>query len=418
MSTKIAFISARHAPFDIDSDIEVGAPLSHLAALGCKIDVFTCRREPQGSVVTEPHAGVRVIHVPVSGSDCESETVLNEFADFVVDFVGNERQPYDVVHAQGSASGWIGMQLQQTLGLPLVAGIPSLAKTQRALGDSAQARRQKRLAIQKSLVARADVLVAQDQQAVDDLVTVCGAERDRVAQVPYGIDAEAFTPDVRASARDVLHWPVRDFMVLHMVGGSLAGIEDMVRAIASLRRAFRVDARLCLAMPVSRFVSVVNGQEVERLLALAAELQVEDQVFVQPWQTQRELQTLFSAADVYVAGPSGRAAAGVLRAMSCGLPVVAKSSDHAGRLVVEGETGYLVAADHPDALAERMFALEQDPLRRFALGTAARLLANERFAATDVARRLMGVYARVAAAPARRARASKQSNTVAINMAV
>ncbi|MFA9441179.1 glycosyltransferase [Uliginosibacterium sp. sgz301328] len=417
MSTKIAFISARHAPFDIDGDIEVGAPLSHLAALGCRIDVFTCRRDPQDNVVTEPYAGVRVINVPVSSCDCESQTVLNEFADFVVDFVGNERRPYDLVHAQGSASGWIGMQLQQTLNLPLVAAIPSVAKTQRVLGDSAQVRRQERIAIQKSLVARADVLVAQDLQSADDLVTVCGAERDRVVQMPYGIDADAFGPDVRAAARDALHWPVRDFMALHMVGGSLVGVEDMVRAIAALRRTFHIDARLCLAMPVSRFVSVVNGQEVDRLLALAAELQVEDQVFVQPWQTQRELQILFSAADVYVAGPSGRAGAGTLRAMSCGVPVLAMSAEHAGSMVVEGETGYSVAPDHPDALAERLFVLAQDPLHRFALGTAARLRARERFAAADVARRLMGLYARVAAAPVRRERASQPSAS-AINVAV
>jgi len=59
-------------------------------------------------------------------------------------------------------------------------------------------------------------------------------------------------------------------------------------------------------------------------------------------------------------------------------PVVSMDNGGPAETVVDGETGFLVPPDAPDALAERVIALLHDPALRARLGAAgrARVLAH------------------------------------------
>ena len=84
------------------------------------------------------------------------------------------------------------------------------------------------------------------------------------------------------------------------------------------------------------------------------------------------------------------------RAFACATPVVA--SDIEGyRDVMTPETSVSVPPDDPGALVEAVAALLADEPRRFALGTAARQLAIEKYSWDDIARRLLNVYESLAA---------------------
>ena len=90
------------------------------------------------------------------------------------------------------------------------------------------------------------------------------------------------------------------------------------------------------------------------------------------------------------------------RAFACALPVVA--SDIPGyREVTTPETSVTVPPDEPAALVEAITDLLADEPRRVAMGEAARALAIERYAWSDIARRLEGIYERAIEADARRA---------------
>ena len=79
------------------------------------------------------------------------------------------------------------------------------------------------------------------------------------------------------------------------------------------------------------------------------------------------------------------------RAFACATPVVA--SDIPGyRDVVTPETAVPVAPGDPGALADALESVLADEPRRAAMGAAARELAVERYAWSDVARRLEAVY--------------------------
>ena len=88
------------------------------------------------------------------------------------------------------------------------------------------------------------------------------------------------------------------------------------------------------------------------------------------------------------------------RACACGTPVVA--SDIAGyRDVMAGEAGVLVPPGDGAALAHGLVGLLTDERRRRRLAKAARRLAEERYAWSDIAGRLAEIYELVASKPAR-----------------
>jgi phosphatidyl-myo-inositol alpha-mannosyltransferase len=87
-------------------------------------------------------------------------------------------------------------------------------------------------------------------------------------------------------------------------------------------------------------------------------------------------------------------------AFACATPVVA--SDIAGyRDVMTPETGLVVPPGDPHPLTQALVTLLEDEPRRRSLGASARELARERYAWSDIATRLTGIYELVAGLPAR-----------------
>jgi glycosyltransferase involved in cell wall biosynthesis len=80
-----------------------------------------------------------------------------------------------------------------------------------------------------------------------------------------------------------------------------------------------------------------------------------------------------------------------LEAMAAGRPVVASNVGGLRELVVDGETGLVVAPGDPVALRAAISALEQDPGRREALGRAGKVRAA-RYSPENVVPRLEAVY--------------------------
>jgi len=89
---------------------------------------------------------------------------------------------------------------------------------------------------------------------------------------------------------------------------------------------------------------------------------------------------IMNAADVVCLTSAVEAAPlSLLEAMSLGRPVVATNVGGVADLVVDGETGLLVPADHPRAVADALVALARDPVRADALGRAGRGRQQQRF---------------------------------------
>ena len=119
----------------------------------------------------------------------------------------------------------------------------------------------------------------------------------------------------------------------------------------------------------------------------------DDGIDVLGFLSQADLTAELVSAKALVAPSLGGESFGMVltRAFACATPVVA--SDIPGyRDVMTPETAVAVPPGDPDALADAIAALLDDEPRRAALGTAARLLAIERYSWDDIARRLVAIY--------------------------
>jgi glycosyltransferase involved in cell wall biosynthesis len=91
----------------------------------------------------------------------------------------------------------------------------------------------------------------------------------------------------------------------------------------------------------------------------------------------------------------------VLEAMAAGRPVVATAVGGTDEAVVHGETGLLVPAAAPAALAEAIRHLLGDPVRAARLGQAGRARASREFSLARMIREVAGVYDELLERPVR-----------------
>lgn len=209
---------------------------------------------------------------------------------------------------------------------------------------------------------------------------------ERVGVVPPAIE-DPFPAGVPARARDA-HTPVT---VAYL--GSLfepKGYLDLLRAVASLR-ATEPEIRVALAGDWT------SADERRRARQLIERLELESRVHFAGVVEGAGKRQFLEAADLLVFPgwqPEGLPLV-VLEAMAAGLPVIATPTGAIPDAVVQGETGYLVPAREPDALARRIAELAADPALRERLGAAGRQRYLQAYTAAHAARALQALVERV-----------------------
>jgi glycosyltransferase involved in cell wall biosynthesis len=167
-----------------------------------------------------------------------------------------------------------------------------------------------------------------------------------------------------------------------------------VGRLAAAEKGLDVLLHALVRLPGAAAVLVGDGPDRAALEGLAAELGVADRVVFTGWSN--DVRRLLPGFDV-LAQPSRREGFGisVVEAMLAEVPVVATDAGGMAEVVVDGVTGVTVPADAPEALADAIAGLLDDPARRRAMGERGRRIALERFSAEAMAAAFAGVYARV-----------------------
>jgi glycosyltransferase involved in cell wall biosynthesis len=283
------------------------------------------------------------------------------------------REPFDVLHAHlphGEVYGEIALRAFPGRGLVI----------SRHNDDAFRRRRILRWVFAPSL-RRAGRIIAISQAVRSFLVEVEGAAADKVAVIPYGLDAEAFARTAHPGAfrREIgaLREPLVGFV------GRLTrqkGVDVLLRAFAQVEKVF----------PTARLILAGDGPDRPALAALAKSLGLQRVMFL-GWRG--DAADILADVDL-LAVPSRWEGFGLvaLEAMALGKPVVASRVSALPEIVVPEETGLLASPGDPGELAEAIRMLLSDPRRAAGMGRAGRDRVECEFPVGRMAGRTAEVY--------------------------
>ena len=352
-----------------------------LARRGVDVEVFTRATSSQQPRVVEMEPGVLVRHVPAGPFEgLSKEDLPGQLCAFAAGVLRAEasRPPgwYDVVHSHYWLSGQVGWLAAERWQVPLVHTMHTMARVKNlSLADGDTAEPAGREIGEAQVVEAADRLVANTDEERDQLVALYGADRERVAVVPPGVDLDRFTPVPQAgrrAARESLGI-APDANLLLFVGRiqPLKAPDVLVRATARLLDR-RPDLRPSLVVAVVGGPSGSGLREPESLARLVAELGLGDVVRFAPPAAADRLVDWYRAADL-VAVPSYSESFGLvaLEAQACGTPVVAAAVGGLRETVADGVSGVLVPDHEPGMWADAVASLLDDAPRRRRLSAGA-----------------------------------------------
>ena len=199
------------------------------------------------------------------------------------------------------------------------------------------------------------------QSTADDLVAR-GFAREQIRVIRPGVDLHFFHPDpsVPRTAEPTFVYVGRLKRYKR--------VDLILRAVASLR-ARGIRPKLIIAG---------RGDHQSRLLRLADQLGVSDQVRFPGFVSEAEKRALFRTAwaNVFTSPKEGWGITNV-EAAACGTPTIASDSPGLRESVVPNQTGLLVAHDSVELLADAMASLAADRDRVERLGSNARIFAEQ-----------------------------------------
>lgn len=217
-------------------------------------------------------------------------------------------------------------------------------------------------AVERCLARFPDLIVANSQKG-RELYSADGFPDSKLAVVENGIDTEYFAPRTEEGRAFRGQWGAA-------TGETVIGLAARIDPMKDHETFLRAAGIAALARSDLRFVCVGGGTEKDfaRLKALADSLDVRA-VFAGECH---DMPAAYSGFDIAVCSSKGEGFPNmVAEAMACGVPVLATDVGDCARIV--GDTGAIVAAEDPQALAQGLLRLLALPhAERKALGARAR----------------------------------------------
>jgi len=281
----------------------------------------------------------------------------------------------DVVHTHLQAPNLYGRLAAIAAGVPVVIASEHNVYTTKA---------RRYVAVERWLARRTTAIVAVSEQVRRFLADQLRMDRSAIQLVENGIAIEPANQDRVAALRGRVALPAGRLAIVTVASLTpKKGHGDLFQAVPLLVSR-GVDCALLLAG---------DGPERPRLEALAASLGIEDRVHflgVQP-----HVADVLATADLFVL-PSiveGLPLA-MLEAMAAGAPVVATAVGGVPDVIVNGDSGLLVAPRSADAIADAVARLAGDEALRTRLALRARAVVAERFTERRHLETLAALYRR------------------------
>lgn len=270
----------------------------------------------------------------------------------------------DLLIARGWLAGLAAQVAGRATNVPVITRIGPLTSAQH---DPGRARLQ-------AAIARGSALVLAGSSEQAEQLAALGVPRRKVLVVPLGVDTTTYTDTGPSWSRDGRHRLVSsdDLSSSDALGALIAALPTLPT---------------CELLVINPQTTDLAEHRVARdLVAAAQRAHVVDRLrFVGPVE-EPELPRLLRSADLAVgAGHDNHDASFVLRAMACGVPVVAYDTGAVSDAVAESVTGLLVPLRSPNRLGDAIRSLLNDEMARDSYGMSARDRAEARFGCDVIA---------------------------------
>ncbi|MEK7311038.1 MAG: glycosyltransferase [Chloroflexota bacterium] len=375
-----------------------------LGRRGIGVDVFTrSQDEHQPHVKHDLGHGNRVVHIPAGPetplTKPEIYGHLHEFVGGVREFAALEDLRYDVIHSHYWLSGVVAHELRKFWHVPIVHMAHTLAVMKNRIAQRPEERESRlRLDTESHILDWADRIIAATLAEKTQLELLLQADYRKIEVIPPGVDLSEFHPIPMAEAKLAIGVPPEDTMLL-FVGRiePLKGVDTMLHAMKLLRDRGAMPPHLCLSIIGGdpSHTAAQDNAEMDRLRALRQELGIGDIVAFLGKRDQDALNNYYASAQAVIM-PSHYESFGMvaLEAMACGTPVIASEVGGLAFLVRDGETGFTVPNNDPEALCDRLQLLISDHTLRAKLGAQAAEYAKG-YAWQLIAEKIVGVYENV-----------------------
>lgn len=180
----------------------------------------------------------------------------------------------------------------------------------------------------------------------------------KINVIPFGVDVTQFTPPEGSPSQAKIVFGVAKYLQ------PVYGLDILLKAFAQLNSLVPGRALLKIAG---------DGPELSRLQALAARLNITDQVEWLGAMPNSEIARFYQNLDVVVV-PSRQESFGVtaVEGSACARPIIASRVGGLPEVVLDGETGIMVEPESVEKLMEAMKVMIDHPEERARMGQAGR----------------------------------------------
>lgn len=283
-----------------------------------------------------------------------------------------EKHAVDLIHAHFAyPEGFVGVLAKRAIRKPLIVTLHGRdILTEPSVGYGIRLSRRYDALIRKTL-EEADSIVVASSAVYDEARKIIGSE-DKIHLIPNGVDIQEFNPNLDGSRIRGKLKVDEEYTVIFTLRHHepTYGIEYLIRAIPLvLRREKNV-----------MFVIGGEGSLKRYHERLALKLGVKDRVVFTGRIPRTEAPYYYAMSDVVVV-PSLQEAFGlvVTEAMACGKPVIGTDVGGISDQIIDGFNGFLVPSKNPEAIAERIIWLINNPGKAKCMGRNGRRIVEEKF---------------------------------------
>lgn len=358
MIRSVAFLTVHTSPLVQPGSGDAGGMNVYIDELartmvdrGVLVEVFTRATSLSQPAEVEVEPGYRVVHVPAGPPSVlpmiELPATVQPFADGVIERM--QGGAHDIVHSHYWLSGWAGLVIKRSTGIPLANSFHTLGRVKdatRRAGEPAESL--VRIAAEHDVIAGSDCVIASTPFEAEDLARRYGANPARLCVTHPGVNHDVFAPGSQLAARRALGWDARPVVLFVGRIQPLKGLDVALEAFARIRMEIS-DARMVVVGGPS---GAQGDAELERIRTRVDGLGLDGCVGFVPSRPHQEIAGYYQAADVLLV-PSRSESFGLVaaEAQACGLPVVAARVGGLAYTVEDGVSGFLIDGWDPHGFA-------------------------------------------------------------------